>query len=82
MVTYLIWETRTDVNGSRLAVGGWINSIINKVFDRKATVEKFVAYLHGLYQIPGCPRYNGEKITFCNLLQLLPIDNNAMLVAS
>ena len=53
--------------------------IIKKGFDCKSAVEQYVAYLHGLSQIPGCPRYTGDRIKSCTWLQLLPIDNNEML---
>ena len=33
--------------------------IIKKVFDIKASVERCVAYIHVLYQLLVCPRYNG-----------------------
>ena len=41
-----------------------------------------MAYLHLLSQIPGCPKYTGDRITSCTCLQLLTIDNNNMLRAS
>ena len=37
--------------------------IINKGFDYEAAVERWVAYLHGLSQLPGCTRYTGDIIT-------------------
>ena len=55
--------------------------IIKKGLDRKAAVEWCVAYLHGLYQLPVCPMYTGERITMCNWLKILSIDNNAMLAS-
>ena len=55
--------------------------IIKKGFDCEAAIERCVAYLHGLSQLPGCSRYTGDRITSCTCLQLLPIDNNNMLVA-
>ena len=39
--------------------------IIKKGFDCKSAVEQYVAYLHGLSQIPGCPRYTGDRIKSC-----------------
>ena len=36
--------------------------IIKKGFYRKASVERFVAYLHVLSQISGFPRYTGDII--------------------
>ena len=56
--------------------------IIKKGFGRKAAVERCVTYLHGSYQVPGCPRYTCDIIILCTCLKLLPIDNNAMLVAA
>ena len=56
--------------------------IIKKGFYCKEAVEKFVAYLHGLSQLPGCPRYNSDIVTSCTCLQLLPIENNAFLGAA
>ena len=41
-----------------------------------------MAYLHGLYQLTGYPRYTGDIITFFTCLQLLAIDNNPMLGAT
>ena len=38
-----------------------------------------MAYLHGISQLPGYPRYNGDIITSCTCLQLIPIDNNKIL---
>ena len=52
---------------------------IKKVFDHESVFEWCVAYLYGIYQLPGCPRYTGDIITSCNCLQLLPIYNNTML---
>ena len=49
---------------------------------RKDDVERYVAYIHGLSQLPGYPRYNSDIITLFNCLQILPIENNAMLGAS
>ena len=37
--------------------------IIKKGFDREAAVERYVAYPHELYQLPGYPRYTGQRIT-------------------
>ena len=51
-------------------------------FDRKTDVEQCMAYLHGLSQLTGCPRYTGDIIILCNCLQILPIENNAMLGAA
>ena len=53
--------------------------LIKEGFDREAAVEKFAAYLHGISQLPGCPRYTSDRITLCTCLQILYIDNNAML---
>ena len=36
---------------------------INKGFDCEASIERCVAYLHGLYQLTGCPRYISDRIT-------------------
>ena len=55
--------------------------IIKKGFHWEAAVEWCVTYLHGLSQLPGCPRYNGDRITSCTCLQLLHIDKNEMLGA-
>ena len=41
-----------------------------------------MAYLHVLSQLPGCPKYTGDRITSCTLLQILPIDNNDILEAA
>ena len=40
--------------------------IIKKGFDCKAAVEQCVDYLHGLYQLTVCNKYNGDIITSCN----------------
>ena len=56
--------------------------IIKKEFYREATVEQCLPYLHGLSHIPVCPRYMGDRIILCTCLQILPMDNNAMLVAA
>ena len=56
--------------------------IINKGFDRKASVEKCVAYLNVISQLTGCPRYTGDIITLRTLLKKLSIDNNDMLGAA
>ena len=40
-----------------------------------------MAYLHGIFQLPGCPRYNGGKITSCTCFKIIHINNNAMLRA-
>ena len=56
--------------------------IIKKVFDHEASVELFVAYLHGLYQLTSCPSYTGDRIKSFTWLQLIPIDNNNMLGAA
>ena len=56
--------------------------IIKKGFDCKSAVERCLAFLHGIFQLNGCPRYTGEKITLWTRIQLLPIDNNAMLAAA
>ena len=56
--------------------------IIKKGFYRESAAEKFVACLHGIYQLPGCPRYTVDIIKLCSCLQLLPIDNNTMLRAA
>ena len=37
--------------------------IVKKGFDREAAIERCVAYLHGLYHLPGCPRYTSDRIT-------------------
>ena len=37
--------------------------IIRKGFCCEAAVERCVAYLRGLSQFPGCPRYTGDRIT-------------------
>ena len=77
-------ENKTSV---RKLIGGQEYPVANgdiskKGFDRKAAVEKFRAYLHDLFQLPGYPRYTGDRIILCTWLQLLPIDNNAMLGAA
>ena len=56
--------------------------IIKKGFDRKAAVEICVAYLHGLSQLPGCPRYTSDRTTSCIYFQILLIENNPMLLAA
>ena len=56
--------------------------IIKKGFGRESSVERCVAYLHGICQLPGCPRYTCDIITLCTWLKLLPIEKNAMLVAA
>ena len=53
--------------------------IIKKGFDSKTAIERCVAYLHVLYQLPVCTRYTNEIITLCICLRIIPIDNNAML---
>ena len=53
--------------------------IVRKGFGHKADVERFVVYLHGLSQIPSCPRYIDDRIISCTFLQLLILENNAML---
>ena len=55
--------------------------VIKKGFDRESDFERCVTYLHGIYQLPGCTRYTGDRITSCTCLQILPIENNAMLGA-
>ena len=55
--------------------------IIKKAFDSKADVEQCMAYIHSLYQLHGCPRYNSDIITSCTCLKILLINNNAMLGA-
>ena len=57
-------------------------NIIMKGFYCEADVEKCVAYLHGLYQLPGYTRYTSYTITLCTCLQILLIDNNTMLAAT
>ena len=56
--------------------------IINKVFDLEDAVERCVAYFHSLSQLTGCTRYTGYITAFCTCLQLLLINNNAMLVSA
>ena len=56
--------------------------IIKKGFDREATVEQWVAYTHSFSELHGYPWYNGDIIKLYTCLQILPIDNNAMLVAA
>ena len=55
--------------------------IIKKGFNREAAVEIFVAYLNGLYQLPGFPRYKSDRITSFTCLQILTIKNNSILGA-
>ena len=55
--------------------------IIKKGFDHEYVVEICVAYLHGLSQLPFCPRYTGYIIALCTYLKFLSIDNNSMLKA-
>ena len=57
------------------------DDIIKKVFDREASVERFVAHLHGLSQIPVCPKYTDDIITSCTWLNILLIYNNTMVGA-
>ena len=64
-----------DVQGYPVAKGG----IIKKGFDCEAAVERCVAYLHGLSQLPGCPRCTGDRIKYCTCLQLPPINNTDIL---
>ena len=56
--------------------------IIKKGLYHKAAVERWVVYLHGISQLPSCPSYTGERITSSTCLQLLHMDNNAMLGAA
>ena len=56
--------------------------IIKKGFDRKADVERCMAYLHVISQLPGCHGYTGYIITSCTWLQLLHSDYNAILGAA
>ena len=53
--------------------------VIKKEFDHKADVERCIAYLSDLYQLPGCTRYTSEKITSFTCVKIIPLDNNAML---
>ena len=55
--------------------------IIKERFDCEATVEQCMSYLHGISQLPSYTRYTGDRIILCTCLQLLPIENNAMLEA-
>ena len=48
--------------------------IVKKGFDREAAIERCVAYLHGLSQLTGCPRYTGDRIALFDLLKILPIE--------
>ena len=43
--------------------------IIKKGFESKAAVEKCMAYLHGFYQLPGCPRHTGNIIKSCTCVK-------------
>ena len=54
---------------------------IKKGFDHEASFDRCVAYLHTLPQIPGCPRYTGDRITLWTCFQRILIKNNAMLGA-
>ena len=56
--------------------------IIKKGFYREAAVEQCMAYLHGLYQLPSCPRYTSNIITSLPCLKILPVDNNTILGAA
>ena len=40
-------------------------NIIKMGFDSEAAVERYVAYIHGLSQLHGCPRYTGDRIKLC-----------------
>ena len=53
--------------------------IIKKGFDCKASVEKCVAYINEISQLPGCPRYTGDIIKLRTWLKMLSIDNNDIL---
>ena len=55
--------------------------LYKKGFGRKAADEQYVAYLHGISQLPGCPRYTGDIITLYTCLQIIPIENSTMLGA-
>ena len=39
--------------------------IIKKVFDCEVAVERYVDYLNGLSQLPGCTSYTCDRITSC-----------------
>ena len=48
--------------------------ILKRGFDQEAAVEQFVAYLHSLSQLPVCPRYTSNIITYFTYFQLLSIE--------
>ena len=67
MVKNILWQNR---------------DIIKKSFDREAFVVLYMAYLHGLSELPWCPRYIGDINKSRSWLNLLTIYNDAMLGAA
>ena len=64
-----------DVQEYHVAKG----DIIKKGFDIKSAVDQWVTYQHGLSQLPSLPSYTGEILILFICIQLIPIENNAML---